>query len=631
VIDLKQDLRIGKYRPIYLWGGSGTVRMNRLKFMDVDVDEKVHMDAHTEPGAKVVLDKIHNNWVHLMYNWGFPPEIETGDWEEFRHAAEVYHRLGTKVFAYLQTSNCVFRGSFEDKEWYARDPAGKKITYFTYSGRYMACLNHPEWRRHLEELITGALERGADGIFFDNIFQGRQPVPMLGRWFGSAGCFCDRCKELFRTDTRQEIPTIIDTELPLVREYLRWRAKSVSSLMADMGDYIRSNNPGSLLSANDFDPVMHDSFLLYGIDLSALARIQDITMIENFGLPGWEPGGRPRFPNNALNIRIARELIGDSAHLSMLSYDVGIGFDQVYPARRYLQGIAETAACRTSMTTKGTEYFDGKRMTLLTSPDYAEQQAEIGRYNRWLEANAAIYNSKTENRAPVGLLFPGEALWFDWHRLAPAFFGLGQSLNYLGIPWRVVSVGADFSGLQALVTYQEEAILPGDIDPEISLIEVHKLENWKSSKRRSREGNQVLDKVLEAGLRAGIRAYSDVKFARLLMDRIGLQKLFTQSPYYFLPSEEAIIELAESLPGTLTPRISSKEPVLIEYWTLDSGYQLHLVNYAGIEQEVEITLPGNSQYRIVSPDDLKLEESGSGIEIRTDLDIYKVVHAELIG
>ena len=42
---------IGVHRPVYLWGGAGTVRMNRLKFMGAPVDEAVHAEAHTPEGA----------------------------------------------------------------------------------------------------------------------------------------------------------------------------------------------------------------------------------------------------------------------------------------------------------------------------------------------------------------------------------------------------------------------------------------------------------------------------------------------------------------------------------------------------------------------------------------------------
>ena len=38
-----QMFDMGVHRPVYLWAGPGTVRMNRLKFMNAPVDEAVHM------------------------------------------------------------------------------------------------------------------------------------------------------------------------------------------------------------------------------------------------------------------------------------------------------------------------------------------------------------------------------------------------------------------------------------------------------------------------------------------------------------------------------------------------------------------------------------------------------------
>ena len=43
---------VGHHRPIYLWAGPGTVRMNQLKFMGAPNDIQVHKEAHTEVGAK---------------------------------------------------------------------------------------------------------------------------------------------------------------------------------------------------------------------------------------------------------------------------------------------------------------------------------------------------------------------------------------------------------------------------------------------------------------------------------------------------------------------------------------------------------------------------------------------------
>ena len=39
------------HRPVYLWAGPGTVRMNRLKFMGARVDEEVHREAHRGDGG----------------------------------------------------------------------------------------------------------------------------------------------------------------------------------------------------------------------------------------------------------------------------------------------------------------------------------------------------------------------------------------------------------------------------------------------------------------------------------------------------------------------------------------------------------------------------------------------------
>jgi len=93
--------------------------MNKVKFMDYPVDEAAHLEVHEENVAELVVDKIHSNWVHLMYDWGFPPEIEDEDWEDFKKGAEAYHKAGSPVFAYIQTSNCVYQGSFKKKNWYA--------------------------------------------------------------------------------------------------------------------------------------------------------------------------------------------------------------------------------------------------------------------------------------------------------------------------------------------------------------------------------------------------------------------------------------------------------------------------------------------------------------------------------
>ncbi|MFN3929036.1 MAG: hypothetical protein ACK4OK_05315, partial [Thermoflexus sp.] len=420
------------HRPIYLWGGPGTIRMNRLKFMGAPVDEEAHLEAYAETGARRVIDEIGCNWAYLTYNWGFPPEVEHEDWATFERAAEVYHRMGGHVFAYIQTSNCVFDGSYRSRDWYAQDPAGRPVYYYT--GRYMTCWSNPEWLAHLRERVRDALARGADGIFFDNPWHGAQPLLLSGLWVGSAGCHCPRCRSAFRQATGLEIPRLIEPERDeATRIYLRWRAELVARTLAALAEEIRAIKPDALVSANDFDVVMRPSFLIYGIDVEKLARIQDILMVEDFGLPRWDGA---RLVNNATTLRTVRALAGGTP-ISTISYDRGIGFDGVYPPRRFLQHVAEAVACGAIPVIKGTEFVERGKFTVLTAAPYAEQRTAIGAYQRWLADHADLFMGR-ENIAPVAIQHPGDAMWTEWPRTAPLYFGAAQTLLRFGIPWRVV-------------------------------------------------------------------------------------------------------------------------------------------------------------------------------------------------
>jgi len=181
--------------------------MNRLKFMDAPVDEAVHAEAHTPAGARRMAQEAGFTWAYMMYDWGFPPEVEKEDWADFRRAVAVYQKAGIRVFGYVQLSNCVYAGSYRDMDWYAMDPKGRR--YYYHTGRYMTCWRHLGWLDHLRQMVQGIVEAGTDGVFFDNPWHGTQPLHCCDTWLGSAGCYCPRCRATFRQATGLEIPTQI--------------------------------------------------------------------------------------------------------------------------------------------------------------------------------------------------------------------------------------------------------------------------------------------------------------------------------------------------------------------------------------------------------------------------------------
>jgi hypothetical protein len=614
-----KTFRIGDYRPIYLWAGPGTIRMNRLKFMNQDVDESAHYHAHSDQGVNAVLDEMVCNWVHLTYNWGFPPEIEKEDWEDFRKTTELYHQRREKVFAYIQTSNCVFDGSYKEKDWYARDPKGKKIFY--YSGRFMACLTHPDWVQHLKDVIQGAIERGADGIFFDNMWHGAMPIPMFGTWLGAAGCHCEHCKSAYQQESGHPIPTVIDPDDPQVRHYLRYRADQTTRLIAELAAFVDQIQPGTPISANDYVHFTSATYVIYGQDIAGLSKVKDVTMIENFALPRWETQPRPRLANNALTIRNALAMIDPKAHLSILSYDIGIGFDGTYPPRRYQQGMAEAAACGASMTTKGTEYFVDGQHTVLTPKRFAPIQQAIGKFNRWLKDHADLYEGG-QNIAPVGLLFPGEKLWLDWPQLAPLYQGAGQTLTVNGIPWRVVKVGDSLEGLAALLVFDPLQISEMDIPEDLRVILVPEIPGWSLKSPSWAARNPVVQAAASWMVHGLMDAYFASKPTRLIFDGLGLPKLITQSMVFILPEKAAQETLLATLP-TIYPRVEADEPVLVDVWQREGNTQVHLVNYANRAQIVKAMFDRPVRGIIISPDGDGQGFDGSSVQIK--LDIYKVL------
>lgn len=608
----------GQHRAIYLWAGPSAIRMNRLKFMNAAVDEQVHLDAHSPIGASIAKDEMALNWAYLMYDWGFPPEIEKEDFQSFQQAVHSFHTRGIKVFAYIQTSNCVFQGSYQEKDWYALDPSGRKIHYYT--GRYMTCWQNPDWIANLENLVKLAVETGADGVFFDNPWYGEQLLNLSGIWFGAAGCYCPRCRKAYNEAAGAPIPETFFSINDAQAKYIQWRAGQNTHLMQHLADTARSLNPDILISINNFDAVMRPAYLIYGIDLPALARIQDTLMVEDYGLPRYEVSRKTHWVNNVLTIHTAAGICRDTP-ISVDPYDRGIGFDSVYPARRYQQGLAEAAACGANMVIKGTEFFDQGKFTLLTAPQFREVRTCIKEFHLWMDQHADLYSDRV-NLARVGVVFPGDALWKNWSTVASCFFGVGQALLALGIPWRVVSQPTDLEGLDCLVTCDHLFNINWNLPESLKVIALSSLPGWTHATpsiwlKRPRLLNQI-----NRFLSWLYRSYFDSRLVRKVLDGIGIMGLITQSPLFDVPPAAQLARLSTEL--CVKSPLTGSQPVLVESWQKGDSSQLHLVNYSQKPITVNLEFTRSVTGSCLSPDrSAPIDIKGTFISV--PLDIYNVL------
>jgi hypothetical protein len=613
--DQDSSFNVGLHRPVYLWAGPGTVRMNKLKFMGAPNDEFVHTEAHTPIGAARISYEAGFNWAYLMFDWGFPPEIAQEDWQDFNKAVSIYHNEGVKVFGYLQFSNCVFQGSFKNKEWYALDPQGRSIYYYT--GRFMTCLLHPGWLQHLRDRITAIIEAKADGVFFDNPWFGIQPIHFGGTWSGPAGCYCPSCQKAFYSETGLSIPQDIHPETDEnSRTYLAWRAGVVTQTIKSLANFARDLHPGIVISVNDYDAIMHPTYISHGIDLPHLAACQDIVMIEDFALPRFQPDV---LINNAITIRSALAMVGD-VPVTTDPYDKGIGFDKVYPPRRIQQGIAEAAACGTAMVVKGTEYVNKNGIfTLLTAKEYAPQRFAVGQLYHWLAENSRWYQNR-QNIARIGLLYPAERMKTHWDETASLFFALCQVLTINGYPWRVANPGSAMETLECIFHFEPIPIrLPG-----VKTIYVPGLAGWHYSHHPFLAKHSKIRLVVSNGLAWFYRAYFQYRWARRLMDGLGLPQWFLGSPHFKIPEEDSQRAILNTLDGVNDIRVKGERaPVLIEHWQQHDQKQIHLVNYAATAQTLTLYFPYLAEGSIIPFQGQTRAISGKTINF--ELDIYAFI------
>lgn len=617
---------LGKHRAVYFWAGPGTIRMNRLKFLNAPVDEHVHIAGHTSIGAIRLVKEARFNWIYLMYDWGFAPEIEQADWRSFADAVRVYHEQGARVFGYVQLSNCVRDGSFKNKDWYVLNPQGRAVHY--YSGRYMTCWRSDEWHAHLREMVKGIVDVGADGVFFDNPWHGAQTSFFGGVWLGSPGCFCEKCRAAFRAAHHAEMPTRIDPGNGFSQTYLRWRANQVTQRITDLAAYARSLKNDIVVSVNDFDAVMRPSFVTSGIDLAALARVQDVVMIENYALPRDKPAGT--LVNNAITLHTASALCGDTP-VTTDPYDKGIGFDRVYAARRFQQGMAEAAAANCPMVVKGTEFNDARgAFTLLSAEAYVEQRNAIGNYHSWLEVNAELFRGRT-NAATIGVLYPDDVLWQNWGVQAKWYFGIAQTLTFAGLAWRVVRGEDNWHGLKYLILTSPREDLRDQLESFQSsggrVIVANELENWEAPPPSFLARHERARNVAEKVITELYRAYFDRKLVRALFDGTGLTHVFWQTTHFRLPSANAQHALVNRLGDLPTPYVVADKSVLIEVWRQANGkLQVHLMNYASEPTQVQVQFEDEVRVRILSPDSAEVPSAGNRIELM--LDVYAVLVEE---
>jgi hypothetical protein len=175
-------------------------------------------------------------------------------------------------------------------------------------------------------------------------------------------------------------------------------------------------------------------------------------------------------------------------------------------------------------------------------------------------------------------------------------------------------------GLQILLTFGLGASL---IPSGLKTVDVLRLPGWELPRPSFLARQAWLQRLISPLIVEIYRAYFRFRWARRMLDRLGLVHFFLQSPYFILPPERMQQALLTVVGENAGPHVQAEEPVLVEHWRQGRQEQLHLVNYADQPQRVTVTFGRTVSGQALSPDGPQAAFEGVQLELR--LDVYTLL------
>jgi hypothetical protein len=202
---------------------------------------------------------------------------------------------------------------------------------------------------------------------------------------------------------------------------------------------------------------------------------------------------------------------------------------------------------------------------------------------------------------------------------------VGQTLLATGLPWKVVNELEHLEGVNTLLVFGD---IPAtwSLPDHLRVINVLELPGWELPGPSLLERNQWLRNPIAFVVEELFRAYFHSRFARRILDGVGLAHFFLQSPFFRLPSNSQTRSLLDAIGNEIRPRVRANSPLLIEYWGQGSETQTHLVSYARHPQKIQVEFAKPVRGQVFSPDMESFAFEGETLSVT--LDVYAVVLLE---
>jgi len=130
------------------------------------------------------LKEADFNWIWVTWSNGWSAADERENQRQLRKFIKRAHADGMHVTAYLSATNMFWESTLRDEPesitWVLIE-SGRPVTYGGPLNpmRFIADARNPDWRKYIVKKAAGAIDAGADAVFFDNIIGNRDGLKLL--------------------------------------------------------------------------------------------------------------------------------------------------------------------------------------------------------------------------------------------------------------------------------------------------------------------------------------------------------------------------------------------------------------------------------------------------------------------
>ncbi|MGH7143270.1 MAG: hypothetical protein ACREJ2_03960 [Planctomycetota bacterium] len=340
------------------WPSHEPIQFLRYRGTASPADEERYRQFHTVEN----LERLHRLGCRIPSRFhlhkGFGLQHERPEIEKTIACAKWLHAHDMKISIYI--GGTIFTSFFVKERpaalsWRRVDQDGQPVTYAGYQlSRHCPCLNHPDYRAYVKEVLDVALhEVAADEIFFDNQILRYEP----------RSCRCEHCiahlrkmvAEKYTPEERerrygfQEPPDLLppifsqankpwrmdEIHYPAIQDWIDHRCSTVFEFYAEMRDYVKARRPATVVGMNIKGIHGHNRAFDHGIDHNLWNAVSDFTCLDS-----GQAHSQMKGPALISEIRTFK---GSHANKMNVSHgadtDLAIAEHQVFGYRRFVDGF----------------------------------------------------------------------------------------------------------------------------------------------------------------------------------------------------------------------------------------------------------------------------------------------------